>query len=107
MGHYAAEMCGDDSGTPKKQPNKDWLVDHDFTIIMVDDFDKKYGTVQTRFGVVSGHPALKRHGWTHYKTREEAEVAARIKCEAAVEEARNHLTTIKKTLKVDRPWEKK
>jgi hypothetical protein len=41
----------------------------------------------------------------HYKKREDAQEAARVACEAALEHTRQQLTKLKKTLKVERPWE--
>lgn len=116
MGHYAAEMMCDDCGNlrctcpPKKEkPNKSWIVNHDFTIQRVQDFDADpaNNVSNTKYGPIPQNPVLLRFGRQQFKNREDAEAHAREMCEQAVEATRDRLTRLKKILKVERPWERK
>ena len=107
MGHYAAELQCDTCGMLHCQcPPKpiDEKLDH--------------FVVDSTFAVCTGHEYLERRLWDwsaplyfqykeKFKKREDAEVGARVACEAAVEAARIELARLKKICKVERPWEKK
>ena len=119
MGHYYADLMCDDCGKlscvcpPKKEkPNRNFIVTDDFRVVKVTEFDAdpannsrkiKLGTLTTSMPV---NPLLSRMHKKEFKRRHDAEVHARELCESAVEEARQHLLSLKNILKVQRPWEK-
>lgn len=114
MGHYAAEIQCDDCGNlrctcvrPDAKPETGWLIDNDFAVITVQEFDTKYSVHKTTYGPIPGHPRIARMHKTIYKTRANAEKGARKACEQAVEKTRADLLALKNILKVKRPWEKK
>jgi hypothetical protein len=105
MGHYAAEMMCSTCGQVRCiciQPvidNSDDFVVEGFEVLTVREFRERF----------AGSTALnmKLAFKKKYKTRLNAEKAARTNCEEAVEAARFNLSTLKHTLKVTRPWEQK
>lgn len=113
MGHYYADMacqkCGNLRCTcPAKphKPEKGWIVDDDFMVLSLADFDaKKLKSQSKRFQPLS--PLFYRLGHTIYKSRRAAEKGAMKECERRVEETRAQLLHLKNVLKVQRPWEKK
>lgn len=104
MGHYACDMrpewFGEEKPT-KKQRNtdNDWVVADDFTVMTALEFQESHACRQTAF--------LHRMSRKHYRTRLNAEKAARRTCEEAVEATRENLMRLKNILKVQRPWEQK
>lgn len=106
MGHYAAEMmcikCGNLRCTCPPPPDKTaqhWVVGDDYTVQRAIDYENSCG-----HGTLAYMNRLMKK---HYKKRADAEEAARLACEAAVEATRQQLTRLKNILKVQRPWEKK
>lgn len=105
MRHHASEMICDECGnvrcTCPLSEDKTlhyWVVGDNFTVITAEEL------------LASIHPAARQHAritTKRYAHRSAAEKAARLKCEAAVEDARAHLNNLKNILKVQRPWEKK
>jgi len=83
---------------PDKTANY-WLVAEDYRVMRAKDYADSKGH--------GGLAYLARMMKKHHKKREDAEAEARLRCEAAVEAAREQLTRLKKVLKVERPWEKK
>jgi hypothetical protein len=114
MGHYYADLMCNECGRvncicpckPEK-PNKNWVVDSDYTVIQVHNFHKKYATIQTKYGPIPGMTVIMLMGKEQFNTRREAEEQARLMCEKAVELLRTELLALKKILNVDRPWEQK
>jgi hypothetical protein len=92
---------------PEPKPETGWLVDNDFTVVTVEEFDKKHSAFMSPYGPIPLNPRMARMSKTIYKTRVNAEKGARKACEQAVEKARADLLTLKNILKVVRPWEKK
>ena len=114
MGHYRADLACDTCGQvtcicakEDEKPNTNWIVDDDFSVIQVCDFDRKYATIKTKHGSMPGHPLIRRANKKQYKTRKAVEKAARKQCEQAVDIVRQNLLELKHLLKVERPWEKK
>ena len=120
MGHYRADLACDTCGEvrcvcpPKKEkPNRNYIVADGFKVMTVEEFDADpaHNTQKMRIGGSTYsqpiNPILYRLGKKEFKKRHDAEVHARELCEAAVEEARARLLTLKNILKVQRPWEKK
>lgn len=88
-------------------PDMSWIVDDDFTVLRVHEFDTKHAAVQTKYGKMPGMPIIKRMNKKTFKTRLLAEKHARDLAEALVETCRAELAAAKKLCKVTRPWEKK
>lgn len=108
MGHYAAEMQCDKCGnlhctcpSKKEKPNKKFIVADDYQVMTVDEFDTHLRSI------TSVNPLVYRVGKLEFEKREDAEVHARERCEAAIEKCRAQLTTLRNILKVQRPWERK
>jgi len=104
MGHYAADMRPewfDDEKPVKKQRNtdNDWVVGDNYEVMFAHQYQASCGHGALSF--------MQRMNKKHHRKREDAETAAREACEAAVESARRHLLQLKRTLKVQRPWEAK
>jgi hypothetical protein len=104
MGHYAAEMqcdkCGNLRCTCPPPPDKTqnhWVVGDGYTVLQAQAYQDSCGHGQLAFFSCM----MKKH----YKKCEDAQEAARVACEAALEHTRQQLTKLKKTLKVERPWE--
>jgi hypothetical protein len=106
MGHYYADMMCDTCGQvrcvcirPEQDEQLDSFIVDRFEVMSVREFmDRHRGDVMLNMLLAMNKK---------YKTRLAAEKAARKACEQAVEAARFNLTLLKKTLKVDRPWELK
>lgn len=104
MGHYAVDMQCDKCGNlrctcplPEDKTLHHWVVGDDFEVMTVEQFLSKV------------HPASRMRALVmkRYARRSVAEKAARLRCEAAVDEARARLLELKNILKVQRPWEQK
>ena len=106
MGHYASEMQCDDCGKLRciciREPapeRLDAFVVEGFEVITVREYKERHrANVMLNMELAF----LKK-----YDNRLHAEKAARKACEEAVEATRFRLTTLKHTLKVERPWEEK
>ena len=80
MGHYRSEMwcntCGNHPCTCPRQPEPvRWLIDTDDTVMTTEEHDKKYASVQTKYGPIPGSPMLRRMSMTLYPTKAAAEAA--------------------------------
>lgn len=103
MGHYAAEMGHgewDQGETVQKAASSDqhWVVSDDFHVLRAIEYQRSLPDQ----GMAFCYRMLRKH----YVQREDAEVAARERCEAAVEAARTRLLELKRTCVTLRPWEK-
>ncbi len=103
MGHYACDMrpewFGDKPSKTDRCTDRDWVVGKNYEVMTAIEFQNSCGAGQLAF--------MERMMKKHYLKREDAEVAAREACEAAVESARQQLLRLKRVLKVQRPWEKR
>lgn len=112
MGHYLADLMCDQCGkvhceccpTGDNSVNTNWIVDDDFTLIRVVDFDTKYQTVPGRFGPLDGMPVMRRLNKPEFPNRWDAEIHARQLCEQAVAEAKLQLARLENLLFNDQPW---
>lgn len=104
MGHYRSEMiCNTCDQHPCICPQKPapvlWLIDDDFSPITTIDFDKKYGTRQTKYGPVSALPLFKRVGKPTFATREEALLAIPEKLAEEIAAIDRHVKSLKLSMK--------
>lgn len=107
MGHYASEMQCDTCGMmrcrcivkPTDEKLDHFVVDWNFTICTVYEFLERHNGEWN----APSHLQFKEK----FKRREDAEVSARLACEAAVESARAELLRLKRVCITERPWEQK
>ena len=106
MGHYASEMMCDRCGFTRCQcallpppPNTNWIVDNDYSVIQVCDFDVKYARVQTKYGPIDGMPMARRMGRTEFETKQGAEAHAKDLAVKALRDMEAEVKALKKRIK--------
>ena len=107
MGHYYAEMACPKCGfipcrcpREKPKPNKKWIVDFsdDYKPIQVDDFDKKYAVINTRYGTISGNPHISRMGRKEFETKAKCKAHAKDLIRESIEHHEQAIAELRKLL---------
>lgn len=110
MGHYYSEMmcekCGNVRCTCPPKPSKQekgWIVDDNFTVITVKEFDEKHRYQKLKYGYIEINPLLSRMDRKIHTTRKAAEQAAAVQCEACITRLQEQLDDLRARALTE-PW---